>query len=376
MIRILYITPNFSIGGTEGQILNLAVRLDKTKFQPYAISIGFDYGQRAEYKKNNVKAAVFKIFEFVKMINFIRKNKIDIVHSFYYGNFSGWELLISKMAGVKIFITSRRNMGYWRKSRHLLFDMFRNRFTDIIIANSYAVREKTIIDERIPPLKIIVVYNGVDFTRYNRQHLVEQKISLKKEYGLDEKTAVVGMISNIKNIKGYDYFLKASKIMLDKGHKVKFIIAGEGSDESDFKRNIEKHGLADSLISVGLCKDTAKMFSIIDVFMYSSLSEGFPNIILEAMASGKPIVGTDVGGTSEMILDGYSGFLVPPMNAQALAKATIKLLSNEALRKNMSERSMEYAKNFFDVNDCIRQYEETYIDIYKQKTAEVACEKA
>ena len=366
MINILYITPNFTIGGTEGQIFNLSANLDKTKFTPSAISIGLDYGQRAQYGDQGIKTSVFGIANFKDIAKFIKQNKIDIVHSFYYGNFSGWELLAAKLTGVKIFITSRRNMGYWRKTRHLIFDIFRNNFTDLIIANSYAVREKSIQDERLSPGKIIVIYNGIDFERYNIPDREKEARLAREEFGISQSDKIIGMISNIKNIKGYEYFLKAAKILKEKNYKVKFIIAGEGSDEKGFRESIKKHGLNNFLISLGLCADIRKIMSVIDIFMYSSLSEGFPNIILEAMASGKTIVATKVGGTPEMVKDGYSGILVSPSDEISLAKAVIRLLENEDVAKKMAETAKKSAKLFFNIKDSTKQYEFVYEKLFRQ----------
>lgn len=367
MIRILYITPNFTIGGTEGQILNIATNLDRSRFVANVISIGSNQGQRELYAKRGVETGIFRITDFFSIVEFIKVRKIDVVHSFYYGNFSGWELVASKLAGVKIFITSRRNMGYWRKARHAVFDMFRNNFTDVVIANSYAVRERTITDEKIHPSKVIVVYNGVDFSKYSLDKETEDASRMRARIGIKADEKVVGMVSNIKNIKGYEYFLAAAKIIKERGHKIKFAVAGEGSDEERFKRIVDEYGLRGSLVSLGLCKDVSSVFAIIDIFMYSSLSEGFSNVILEAMACGKPIVATDVGGTSEMLKDGYSGMLVPPRDAESLARATINLLENEKMADNLAANVKSEVAEYFRIEECVSQYEFIYEDSVNMK---------
>ena len=301
------------------------------------------------------------------MIAFIISRRIDIVHSFYYGNFSGWDLITAKLAGVKTFISSRRNMGYWRKSRHLIFDMFRNNFTDIIIANSYAVREKTIADERLMPSRVIVVYNGIDFLRYGDVVSDKTKASFKAELGIPPEKKVIGMVSNIKNVKGYEYFLAAARIIKSAGTGAHFIVAGEGSDHSDFKEMVKAYGLDGSISLLGLCQDVKKVFAAIDIFMYSSLSEGFPNIILEAMASGKAIVATDVGGTSEMLQEGRSGVLVPAKDASALADAVSGLLGDDELTRSFADTARITARKFFGIEECVGQYETIYESLYNKK---------
>lgn len=367
MINVLYVTPNFTIGGTEGQVFNLAVNLDKTKFRPFVISVGQDYGQRAQYADNGIETSVYTIFDIPGIVAMIRNNNIDVVHSFYYGNFSGWELVAAKLGGVKVFITSRRNMGYWRKRRHLAFDMFRNRFTDVVVANSYAVRERSIVDEKLMPQKIIVIYNGIDFSKYGGISDPLFRANAKKELGIDADCKVIGMVSNIKNIKGYEYFLNAARIIDNSGRKIKFIVAGEGSDQERFKDAASAQGLGSALISMGLCQDISKVMAAIDIFMYSSLSEGFPNIILEAMACGKAIVTTDVGGTGEMLLSDYCGKLVQPRDAESLAAATISLLDDPVSADRMGDAAKNIIEQFFSMKECIYQYEALYEHAYEIK---------
>jgi glycosyltransferase involved in cell wall biosynthesis len=271
------------------------------------------------------------------------------------------------MGDVRTFITSRRNMGYWRRGRHLIFDIFRNSFTDIIIANSYAVREKSIIDEKLPPPQVIVIYNGIDLSRYGDMTTSAERAAARRELGIDDREKVIGMISNIKNIKGYDYFLGAAKLIKNKGYAAKFVIAGDGSDEPAFQDSVRRHGLGGSLLLLGLCKDVSKAFGVMDIFMYSSLSEGFPNIILEAMAAGKAIVATDVGGTSEMLQDGYSGLLVPPRHSDALAEAAISLLDDERMACRLAEAARNSARWYFSMDECVKQYEYIYESMYEKK---------
>ena len=366
-INILYITPNFTIGGTEGQIFNLATHLDKTRFVPYVVSVGSDHGQREIYSESGIETEIFRITDFFRMVSFIKKRHIDIVHSFYYGDFSGWEVLASKLGGVKVFVTSRRNMGYWRKKRHMLFDIFRNAFTDLVIANSYAVRDKTIADEKLNPSKIRVIYNGVDCDRYSGNMGPDDTERTKEEFDIKSGDKVIGMVSNIKNIKGYDYFLQAARIIRGWGYNTRFVIAGEGSETSAFKRVVSRYGLSESLVSLGLCKDVTKIFSIMDVFMYYSLSEGFPNVILEAMAAEKPIVATDVGGTSEMLKDGYSGLLVAPRHAKALARAVAKVLEDDMMMRGLRQTARQTARENFSLERCVDQYESVYEDLCEKK---------
>jgi glycosyltransferase involved in cell wall biosynthesis len=151
-----------------------------------------------------------------------------------------------------------------------------------------------------------------------------------------------------------------------KRRDVKFVVAGEGSDEPDFRKTVCEYGLDGSLIALGLRDDLSAVFSVIDIFMYSSLSEGFPNVILEAMASRKPIVATDVGGTCEMLKNGYSGILVPPRSSQELAGATMALLDDGARARRLAEAARTAAKELFGIEEWLKQYEFVYENMYEK----------
>lgn len=367
MIRLLYITPNFTTGGTEGQVFALAAGLDRSRFTPYVISVGADGGQRIRYGDSGIDAQRFEFSGFSAILSYIRARKIDLVHSFYYGDFSGWDLMVSRLAGAKVFVTSRRNMGYWRKGRHIVFDRFRNFFTDMIIANSDAVRAKAVADEHIMPSKTAVIYNGIDPSRYAAS-APDIRARTRTALGITAGEAVVGMVGNVKKIKGYGYFLEAAKIMADTGRGIRFIIAGEGTDGQDLRGMIDRNGLGAHLLALGPCGDIPALLSAMDVFMCSSLSEGFPNVILEAMAAGVPVVSTDVGGIREMLEDGRCGVLVPPRDSRALADAAMALLDDTARSGRIASAAQKTIRARFTMDACVRQHESLYEDLILRHT--------
>lgn len=364
-IRVLYVTPHFKVGGTESQVFLLASRLDRSRFKAFVISVGEDSGQRLEYEKIGIEARHFALRDIFKMVSFARTSGIDIIHSFYYGDWAGWEAVVARFAGVKVLITSRRNMGYWRRPRHAIFDTFRNFFTDLVVANSKAVLEKAVADERLKPSKTAVIYNGVDIPRY--AGCAVYRDSTRKDMGLDPGDKLIGMIGNVKAVKGYDHFLRAAKIIKDADKRARFIIAGKGSDGDVFKRKVEGEGLQKETLLMGQLADAERILSAIDIFMYSSVSEGFPNVLLEAMAVGKPIVSTEVGGIGEMIENTRSGLLVSPGDAQALADAVIGLLSSCETAKRLGKAAEERVRRYFSMEGYVKKHEDLYSNLYDKR---------
>ena len=366
-LNVLLITPHFKIGGTESQVFNIATRMDRSRFVPYVISVGEDCGQAADYLKNGVEARSFRLIDFFKIASFIKAGRIDIVHSFYYGDFAGWELIAARLAGVRVFLTSRRNIGYWRKPRHYFFDIFRNRFTDLVIANSEAVKEKAVADEKMASDKIAVVYNGIDCSMYEKFADPDERRKVRKELNAGDSDKIIGMIGTVKKVKGYEFFLCAANKILEKNKMVRFVIAGRGSDTEYFKKMVERYKLDDRILLLGESKDVKKILASMDIFMYSSLSEGLPNVILEAMALGKPIVSTDVGGIKEVLRDGQTALLVPSHDPDALAKAAEKLLQDAAMAGRIGTAAREEVRRNFGIDKCVRQYEVLYEKIYQAK---------
>lgn len=189
--------------------------------------------------------------------------------------------------------------------------------------------------------KIHVIYNGVVIEDFRAD--ADAARAVKQEFGWDERTRVVGTVSRLSPEKNVGLFLTAAKTIAHTKPDVKFLVVGDGPEREMLQSRFQQAGVA----FAGQRQDVARLLHGFDVFVLSSDAEGFPVAIVEAMAAGRAIVATDVGGVREALADGACGRVVPPRDAEALAGAVLALLGDNDERRGLGERAREYATRHF-----------------------------
>ncbi|MCK5595141.1 glycosyltransferase, partial [bacterium] len=200
------------------------------------------------------------------------------------------------------------------------------------------------------------IYNGIDVEDFNKDFDYQAR---RKEIGVAEDELLVGIFARLYPQKGHKYFLEAASKINKAIDNVKFMIVGEGPLESELKERAMKLGIRGKVIFTGLRHDIPELLHIVDVSVLSSFIEGFSNIILESMAAGKPVVATDVGGNSEAVINGETGFIVPSANSAKLANAIAKILDNKQLRIDMGRKARERVTKF-SIQEMARQTDNLY----------------
>jgi len=239
-----------------------------------------------------------------------------------------------------------------------------NSFTDEFLANSNSVKNVMVKRYGIERNKVKVVYNGIDLERFvsGSDNIRRQ---YKKKIGLNPDIPVVGVVANLRKIKGINYFIPSAAIVSKEVRDVKFVIVGDGPRKE--LELLSRHlGVHHHIIFTGGCSNLLPYLLAFDVGMLPSLSEGFSNAILEYMAVGIPTVATNVGGNSEQIVDGETGILIPPREPQIMADAIVKLLKNGALRKRLGRNARTKCERMFDIGKMVRDLENYYLSILKR----------
>ena len=206
----------------------------------------------------------------------------------------------------------------------------------------------------------MVIQNGVDLNCF-RAGLKKKRLS--EDLGINPRDVVVGTVANLNPIKGVDYFIQSIPIINKEIRNAKFVILGDGPMRKDLESLACRLDISDSVFFAGNRSNVSELLKIFDVFVNPSLSEGSSNAIIEAMATGLPVVATNVGGNKEMVDHGKSGFLVPQKDKEKLAESVIHILKDDVLRLEMSRNSrllVEEKHNFYKM---IKQLEDYYTDI-------------
>jgi glycosyltransferase involved in cell wall biosynthesis len=357
-IKILYLIPQLTVGGTERNLYELATRLDKSRFEPTVWCMGESepFGRMLEaagirvMKKHN---RVYRPDDLFGLASFLRKEGFDVFHSYHYGAHF-MDAVAAKSAKVPFYVSSRMNVRHWRGGERLHFsERIRNALSAVVVANSEAVKKKCAEVENIPKQKMRVIYNGVNLKEADENSA--------------EKTCrdhlVVGSLANLKPVKGQKYLIRAFARVLEKKPKTRLVLVGDGPDKDGLKDLAADLGIGDDVVIKVSQENRFSVIDSFDVFVSSSLAEGFSNSILEAMAKGKPVIATSVGGNSEAVIDGVNGYIVPPADPDALAAAIITLLSDDETRRRFGGSGRRRVEEYFTLEKMVGKHEKLYEDL-------------
>ena len=193
--------------------------------------------------------------------------------------------------------------------------------------------QQILLDLHVPPARRSLILNAIDADRVRRNQTVEEA---RRRLGMAENRLVIGAVGRLAEEKGFDLLIRAVDQLLHDGLDVELLIVGEGPEHLHLQARIDDLRRADRIHLLGHRTDLKDLYEAMDVFVLSSLREGLPNVLLEAMAHEVAIVATRVAAVPRVVTDGVSGSLVPPGSLEALAKALARLLTNAALRRQLA----------------------------------------
>lgn len=344
-------------------LFELVKRIDRSKFTP---EIGCLKGKGVLGKRLEalgIKVKYFQVERFwniiklFKIISFLRKEKFDILHSYlFHANIIG--RICGKLAGIPIIISSIRVCE--KRRSHLWLDRITNRMVNLEICVSKEVKNFTIEKAGISEHKLEVAENGITDIFFDAvTSCKNKKEEIKGKLGLDN-SLIVGTIARSSEQKGIEYLLHAVKRIIKQFPDITFIIAGEGLWMKKLGDLSIGLGISDKVKFLGFTDDIPEILSVMDIFVLPSLWEGMPNVVLEAMAAGKPVIATDTGGSKDIIDSNINGVLVEPGNSEALAEAILKLLGNPEQRQRLGESARETVKERFPIDKMVSKTEQIY----------------
>ncbi|MBI4697464.1 MAG: glycosyltransferase family 4 protein [Nitrospirae bacterium] len=223
------------------------------------------------------------------------------------------------------------------------------------------------VESGIKADKIKVIYNGIDEKHWDRSN---HHICLRKELRIPEDSIVVGTVGRIGNEKDYLTFLNVAKAVADKIDNVFFVIVGEGkgNEKEELIAYARKAGVIERVIFTGYRGDLLNVYKTFNIFLMTSITEGLPNTLLEAMSMGLPVVSTNVGGISELVVNDVSGFMYDVGDADGMAGKIIELISDKQSRLELSIASRRRIEEVFSFNKRLQIMEEYYLNLSTQKS--------
>ena len=271
-----------------------------------------------------------------------------------------------------IVVDGLRGQRPWQKDSRSRFWLDRLTFplSRGYIANSNRARS-FLIAKGYNPNKCWVIPNGLDFQRFQALAGLAETESFRSNIN-SEVHPIITCVANLRPVKGHIYLLRALNKLHEYGKEFHCLILGVGPELTRLQKFTGEHDLSEQVTFMGYRSDIPAVLASSDVFVLSSLAEGMPVSILEAMAAGLPIVATAVGGIPEVIIDGETGFLVPPKNAGALASKLIELLENDVLSRHVGQQAQVRLQAKFTIERMTSAYEDLYSKLVLKRDEHVS----
>lgn len=357
-MRIIFFIDSLAAGGKERRLTELIKGLQKKQDITFEIVVMnedvhfreiFDMGANVHFIIRKSKKDFSVFFQLHKIC---KQFKPDIIHC-WDSMTAVYSVPVAKLLGIKLVngmivdCPSVRNY----KNKTWLRGKLTFPFSNMVIGNSNAGLSAYGVSRK----KSVCIYNGFNFDRtagVTNQDIIRQKLAITTRY-------VVGMVASFSIYKDYKTYFKAAELILKRRNDVTFLAIGDKTDSAESAALIKKEFLPFMKLA-GRQSDVESYIAAMDVCVLSTFTEGISNSVLEYMASAKPVVATDGGGTKEIVTEGKTGFLVNAESPETLAERINLLLDNENLRKEMGEAGKFRVYNDFSIDHMIDQYVVNY----------------
>lgn len=369
MVHVVHVLYSLAIGGTENGVVNLISKLD-SEFRHTVVSMT-EAGPLAARLPAGVtihclgKQPGLDGRAFVKLTGLLRRLRPDIVHS---RNWAAMDAIpAARLARVPIVVHGEHGRdaadpeGQNRRRKRIrqVFSPLVDRFVTV----SYNLRRWLLETVRLPEAKIVTIHNGVDTQRFTDQ----DREAGRRALGVCDGQLVVGTVGRLDPVKDQAGLLNAFAQVRAEVPDTLLILVGEGPCRGELEALATTLGLHPSIRLLGERSDVPLLLKGLDLFVLPSIAEGISNTILEAMATGLPVVATRVGGNPELVEDGITGALIPPRDPETLAKTLIGYLQDPHLRAVQGRAARKRAVDQFDLGRMAEAYQELYISLAREK---------
>jgi glycosyltransferase involved in cell wall biosynthesis len=366
-VRIMYIIDSLKFGGAEMLLLAMV----RQYAAEHDISVVYFTPGPLEDDIRALNVPVHRISTrgmkdprvIPRLVAMMRQEKPDVVHT-HLSKSDVAGLMAAAMAGVPARISSIHNVDPWRQKK-LLSEVMKQwtKTCHHMIAVSEGVREYVLEWSDYPPEKITTIDNGIDLGRFDPATVSPID---KMQFGIPEDALTVSMVARLEESKGHHILLEAAAKVVKAMPSVYFMIVGDGHLRPALEAQRDSLGLQDNVIFTGVQRDIPGVMRAVDIITFSSLWEGLPVALLEAMAMANPVVSTSVGGIPKVITDGEDGLLVPKEDADALATKLLKVLYDNDLRAHMGQNARQTIEREYSSAAMHRQI----LDLYEKTLAQ------
>jgi glycosyltransferase involved in cell wall biosynthesis len=366
VIRIAFMIDHLRVGGAQRHLLEVVGGLDRTRYsvemwtattEPGDLAPAFERAGAPVYSFG-IDATMLSPKTLVaagRAARELRARGVQILHGYLFeGNILA--ALVGTIGRFPVTLVSKRSLDRYRRLDRRLAAWLSNKLASRVLVNATAVGDLVAEHEWCPRERITLIPNGVGLPPVVRG----DRSARAARSGPPSDSPLVGMVGRLSWKKGYEFALAAAAMVRAEVPGVRFEIVGDGPLRGDLERATVRAGLESAVRFLGQRSDVPALMSRFDCYVLSSIIEGMPNALLEAMALGRPVVTTSAGGSAEVVVDGDSGIVVPPRDAGALADGILRVLRDAELAARLGQAAEERVRRHFSREAMLASLDELY----------------
>ena len=385
-MKVFRIIARLNIGGPAIHTVLLTTGLSRERFESLLVSgiVGEDEGDMSYFASNyGIKPITISelgreiswkddLIALYRLFQLIKNEKPDIVHT-HTAKAGTIGRLAAILSGCPCIVHTFHGhvlhsyFGQVKTKAFIWIERVLARFTDrIVVISSLQYYELCHQIKIAPSNRFSIISLGFDLGQFLNAETHRGK--LRKELNVPEDIPLVGIVGRLTSVKNHELFLRSAAQVLLSVANSRFVIVGDGELKDDLKEIAESLGIQDKVIFLGWRDDMPFIYADLDVVVLTSLNEGTPVTLIEAMASAKPVVATAVGGVPDIVLDGQTGILAPSGDADGLAVGVIDLLQDPDKRQEFGERGREFVRGKYTKERLCADIEKLYGELLSARS--------
>jgi sugar transferase (PEP-CTERM/EpsH1 system associated) len=296
-----------------------------------------------------------------RLARLLRRERVDLIHAHQYTPF--FYAVAARWLGRRVpvlFTEHGRHFPDYPRRKRILANRFLLGRRDRVVGVGQAVRQALIANEGIPAQRVAVIYNGIPLSTFTDAAADRARVRAELGFGLDH--LVLLQVARLDYLKDHATAVRTLQNVLGERPQARLILVGDGPERGRIEEEIRQRSLTGQVLFLGQRGDVARLLQAADVFLLTSISEGIPLTVIEAMSAGLPVVATRVGGVGEIVQEGTTGLLAASGDDRALADHVLRVAADPALRRDMGQRGRERAHALFSE----QQMHAGYVQLYQE----------
>lgn len=356
--KIIHFIQSLSNGGCENMLLRALPLLEKNNFENIVITLQKEGVLAEDFRVKGIKIEnigqknLLDVLSYFKLVAALKRHQPDIIVTYLFRADLVGRFLLKPFYHENVISFLRTTYNHFRYWPAKIFEITTKRLAKHYLANSRAVKDYYVVYFGVAADKITVIPNGIDIDYYKS---ITRNNSLRKIIGAKENDIVLICVANLLFYKGHRYLLEAFETVYQKKKNIRLFLVGDGKEKGNLLKQIDNYASRYNIHLLGRRSDVPQLLKISDIFVFPTLFEGMSNAIMEAMASGKAVIATDISENKELIINGETGILVPIKNAGKIAEAIERLIDNPFLKNDLEIRAQAKISSEFSIDAVVQK---------------------